>query len=111
MSMKTTIQNAFGEIIDDRIRKVAWEKAQNDELYIKSNEEYIATYNLLKDSLTTAEQQRLLSKFDSSITLVESIMQDYAYCQGLEDSRMIHEELSKFGISVMKDNFGSTDHH
>jgi len=28
---------------------------------------------------------------------------EYAYRQGLEDSQMIHNELSKYGISVAKD--------
>lgn len=50
---KTIVQKAFGEIMDDRICKVAFEQAQANEFYSKANEEWNAAFDFLNESLTT----------------------------------------------------------
>lgn len=98
--MKTVVEKAFKDIVENRVYKVAYEKAQMDELFVKSDEERNASFNLLNESLTTEDQKHHLSELESLWKFVEGLMQEYAYRQGLEDSQMLHEELSGYGISV-----------
>lgn len=104
MLEKTIIQKALIEIIEERVHKVAWEKAKTDEFYIKCVNESINAFDLLSESLTTDKQRELLDNLESALNFVESLMQGYAYRQGLQDSQMIHRELSEFGVSVTKES-------
>ncbi|MET3657828.1 hypothetical protein [Sporosarcina psychrophila] len=102
MLKKTAVQKALGELMEDRINKVAWNKALDDEFYVESDNERNIALELLSESMTTDRQRHLLNNLESAWHFVEGLMQEYAYRQGLQDSQMIHEELREFGVFVTK---------
>lgn len=104
MSRETIVKKALGNIMDERIGKVACIKAETDEFYIKCDNERNDAFDSLSESLTTDEQRRLLDDLESAWNFVEGLMWEYVYRQGLQDSQMIHKELSEFGISVTKES-------
>lgn len=106
MLRETIVQKAFGDIMDERIHKVASNKAETDEFYNKANEERNVAFDFLNESLTTERQRNLLNDLESAWNFVEGLMQEFAYRQGLQDSQMIHKELSELGISVTKESIG-----
>lgn len=110
MSRNTIVQKALGNIMDERIQKVASIKAETDEFYTECDKERRVAFNLLSESLTD-KQRDLLDDLESAWNFVEGLMQEYAYRQGLQDSQMIHRELSEFGISVTNESVGSANRH
>ena len=104
MLIKNTVQKAFDEIIVERVQKVAWNKAQNNAEYSKFARDREIAFRLLTESLTTDRQRHLLDNLECNWNIVEGLMQAVAYRQGLEDSQMIHQELSELGISVTKES-------
>lgn len=104
--MKNVVSKAFKEIMNNRIHETAYEKAQMDEVFVKSYGERATMFDLLSESLTTDEQKGYLVELESLWNFAEGLMQEYAYRQGLEDSQMIHKELSGLGISVTKESIG-----
>ena len=104
MQNQTIVQEAFTKIMEDRIFKVAWEKAKKDERYIESENKRIIVFDLLSKSLSTDKQKHLLLELEAIWELTERFMQEYVYRQGIQDSQMIHKELHSFGIDVTKES-------
>lgn len=102
MYQKTAVQKALDKLMEDRICKVAQNKALANELYLESDNERNIAFELLSESLTTDRQKHLLNNLESAWHFVEGLMQEYAYRQGLQDSQMIHDELREFGVFVTK---------
>lgn len=103
MLKKTVVQKAFMEIIAERVHKVAWNKAKQDDRYVEAEKQKQTAFQLLNESLTD-KQQRLLDDLEFAWNYVDNINEEFAYRQGLQDSQMIHKELSEFGISVAKES-------
>lgn len=103
MSEKNVVQRALTDISVERVN-VAWHKAKQNELYIEADKRQTIAFQLLSESLTTDRQKQLLYDLESAWNFVEGLMQEFAYRQGLQDSQMIHRELSDFGISVTKES-------
>lgn len=101
MHNQTIIQPAFAKIIDERVFQVAWEKAKLDKKYVELEEKRINILEILNESLTTERQKQFLYELEAAWEFTERFMQEYAYRQGLQDSRMIHKELYSFGIHVL----------
>jgi len=104
MQNQTIVQEAFTKIMEDRIFKVAWEKAKKDERYIESENKRIIVFDLLSKSLNTDKQKHLLLELEAIWELTERFMQEYVYRQGIQDSQMIHKELHSFGIDVTNES-------
>lgn len=104
MLEKTAVQYALTEIIEERVQKVAWNKAKQDKIYIEANKKQTIALQLLNESITTDRQRHLLDDLESAWNFAEGIMQEYAYRQGIRDSRMIHRELKEFGIFVAEED-------
>lgn len=104
MQNQTIVQQAFTKIMEDRILKVAWEKAKQDEKYIVSENKRSITLELLSESLNTDRQKHLLLELEAIWELTERFMQEYVYRQGIQDSQMIHKELHSFGIDVTNES-------
>ncbi|WP_374964644.1 hypothetical protein [Lysinibacillus sp. RS5] len=108
MHNQTIVQKAFIKIMEERVFQVAFEKANEDKLYIEYDNERRMTFELLNESLTTDRQRYLLNNLEYAWNFVERIMQEYAYRQGLQDSQMIHKEMNNFGIDVTKESMNIT---
>lgn len=102
--IKTTVQKAIQLIIEERAQGVAWEKAKEDKVFVNASSKCSIILELLSESLTTDNQRHLLRELESVWNLAELVMQEYIYRQGLEDSQMVHKELSELGISVTKES-------
>lgn len=103
MIKRTVVEKAFIGIMEERIHQMAREKAMSDPEYISVDGKKSSIFELLRDSLTTEKQKRLLDDLEGAWTYAGGLMQEFAYRQGIEDSHMIHKELSKLGISVTKE--------
>jgi len=108
MHNQTIVQQAFIKIMEERVFKVAWEKAKTDELYVQTNNEKEITMELLRSSLTNDKQKSLLDDLESAWAFAERIKIEYVYRQGLQDSQMIHKELNTYGINVTKESLKIT---
>lgn len=109
------IKKAFINVIfAERVHQVAFEKSKNNLEFCTAEEDSSRSFSQLKESLTTEEQKELLLELESAWNKMYGIFLEYSYCQGLADSQMIHKELEKYGISVVKetsrDNYGSSSY-
>lgn len=102
--MKETVKDAFEVILLDRAHTEAFRNAQKDPEYYNARTAADGVFHLLSEALTTEEQKTLLDKLESAWNYADSILLDYVYRQGLKDSDMLDMELSKYGLSVKKEN-------
>lgn len=101
MLRKNIFQEALSLIVEERVHKVAANKAQQDPTYQKLDDECSTLLKLLSAALTTEEQRLLLSRLEENWNAAEDLMREYAYRQGIEDSAMLHQELRRFGIQTI----------
>ncbi|MBP3041644.1 hypothetical protein J9303_19570 [Bacillaceae bacterium Marseille-Q3522] len=98
------VQKAFDTISAERVHQIAYRKTAADPGYIAARERAEAVFDELKDSLGEETQKKLLFELETAFNDKDSFLIEYAYRQGLEDSTMIHKELSKLGISIAKED-------
>lgn len=104
LSSQDVIQKAFIDIVFfERVHRVAYKKVMADSEYRTVDEVSDQLFSQLKESLSK-EQKKLLLELESAWSSKYLIFLEYCYRQGLADSPMIHKELEKFGISVVKEN-------
>jgi len=103
MFERNVVKRAFDEIFNERVHQVAYKKCTDDPEHYEAKIKATGLFKLLMDSLESEKQQDLLRDLECEWNLSGSVFLEYAYRQGLEDSQMIHNELSKYGISVAKD--------
>ncbi|GIN69611.1 hypothetical protein J14TS2_00860 [Bacillus sp. J14TS2] len=104
LSSKDVIQKAFIDIVFfERVHRVAYKKVMADSEYRTVDEVSDQLFSQLKESLSE-EQKKLLLELETAWSSKYLIFLEYCYRQGLADSQMIHKELEKFGISVVKEN-------
>lgn len=99
---KNVFQEALSVIVEERVNKVAANKAQKDSTYQKLEDECSTLLKMLGESLTTEEQRVLLNRLEENWNAAEDLMREYAYRQGIEDSAMLHQELRRFGVLLEK---------
>ncbi|MBS4207389.1 hypothetical protein [Bacillus sp. FJAT-50079] len=103
------IQKAFSEVIfAERVHQVAFKKCNNDPEYHAASEEVGRLLRQLEETLSTETQSELLNDLESAWGYMYSFLLEYSYCQGLEDSPFIHNELKKYGVSMIKENVKSS---
>src|SRR5690606_15618180 len=99
---KNVIQKAFQEVIfAERIHQIAYNKCTNDPEYKTANLQVSTLLTQLDSALCDDHQKELLRDLESSWHHMYSYFLEYSYCQGIKDSEMLHQELSKYGISVI----------
>lgn len=98
------IQSFFIDtVFVERVHQLAYKKVMADSKFRDAEEGSSRLFSQLKESLSTAEQKELLLELESEWDRKYGIFLEYSYCQGLADSPMIHKELEKYGISVVKE--------
>lgn len=98
------VQKAFINVIfAKQIHEVAFARIKDDEEYRTAEEKCSRILSQLEESLTTEEQKKFLLELESAWHSMHGIFLEYTYCQGLADSKMIHKQLEKYGISVVKE--------
>src|SRR5690606_13532705 len=99
---KNVIQKAFQEVIfAERIHQIAYNKCTIDPEFNNANLQVSTLLTQLESALCDDHQKELLRDLESSWHHMYSYFLEYSYCQGIEDSEMLHQELCKYGISVI----------
>ncbi len=98
------IQKAFINVIfAERVHQVAFKRSRDDAEFRTAEEVSSRIFSQLEESLT-GEQKKLLFELEAAWSNMYGIFLEYSYCQGIADSPMIHNELEKYGISIVKEN-------
>ncbi|GIN58374.1 hypothetical protein [Lederbergia ruris] len=98
------VKRAFIDVIFfKQVHQAAFARVRNDEEYLKAEENSSRLLSQLEESLMTKEQKKLLRDLESEWSHMYGIFLEHCYCQGLADSKMIHKELEKYGISIAKE--------
>lgn len=104
MTGNNIIRKAFINIVFvERVHQVAYKKVMADSEYRTAEEVSSQLFSQLEESLSTKEQKELLLELESAWDRKYGIFLEYSYCQGIADSPMIHKQLEKYGISVVKE--------
>ncbi len=99
------IRKAFINVIfAERIHQVAFARVKDDAEYRAAEEKCSRVFSQLEESLTTEEQKKLFLDLEAAWHGMYGIFLEHCYCQGLADSKMIHKQLEKYGISVVKED-------
>ncbi|KRG14727.1 hypothetical protein ACA30_09740 [Virgibacillus soli] len=103
-SNNNIIRKAFVNVVFfERVHQVAFKKVMADSEYRKAEEASSHLFSQLEKSLSTEEQKELLLELESAWDSKYGIFLEHSYCQGIADSPMIHKQLKKYGISVVKE--------
>lgn len=104
-SIRQILEKAFTNIIFfERIHRVAYHKSLENSEFKRAEKHAEKLRSQLEGLLTTTEQKELLLDLESAWNNMYGFFLEYSYCQGIEDSPEIHQELEKYGVSVVKES-------
>ncbi|MBW8349611.1 hypothetical protein K0H71_09155 [Bacillus sp. IITD106] len=105
MNEKNVIHKAFTDVVFvERVHQEAYKKCLEDTEYQLATEDAARLLRQLKETLSNNEQKKLLDELESTGDRMYSPFLEYCYCQGIEDSEMIHNQLKKYGISIVRED-------
>ncbi|MFS0647314.1 hypothetical protein [Siminovitchia sp. 179-K 8D1 HS] len=105
MAGNNIIRKAFINVVFfERVHQVAYKEVMADSEFLTAEEVSSQLLSQLEESLSTKEQKELLLELESAWDSKYAIFLEYSYCQGIADSPMIHKQLEKYGIWVVKES-------
>lgn len=93
-----TIENTLDELMDERIHQIAYRKCINDTDFVAANTEVVTLMEMLRSTLVTAEQKKILNELESALYITEAIFLEYSYRQGVQDSQSFQKSFESYGI-------------
>ncbi|QUP88696.1 hypothetical protein KD909_15145 (plasmid) [Exiguobacterium sp. PFWT01] len=102
MNERNAINKLFDQLFMERVHHVALKTMQEDMEYKRAFNKVMGVFELLRESLSEADQLVLFEKLEESQNELIAVQMEYAYIQGIKDSEQIQEQLKKCGLSFEK---------
>lgn len=104
MNERNAISRLFEELYMERVHHVAFKNMQDDQEYKRLFNKTTGVFELLRETLVTPEQLMLFEKLEETQNVLLMIQLEYAYLQGIKDSKKIKRQLEKCGLSLSEEN-------